>query len=47
MTGRDDDLAAAGDDLRDGLHWGTLIENDLTVQDPPPADWRPDPSEMC
>jgi hypothetical protein len=27
----DDDLAAAGDDLRDALHWETLIDRDLIV----------------
>ena len=36
-----DDLAAHGDDLRD------VIERDLIVTDPPAADWRPDPKELC
>lgn len=33
MTGNpsDDTLAAAGDELRDALHWETLIDRDLIV----------------
>jgi hypothetical protein len=43
MTGNpsDDSLAAAGDDLRD------VIDRDLIVKDPPAADWRPEPKDVC
>lgn len=43
----DDTLAAAGDDLRDALHWETLIDRDLIVTNPPAADWRPEPKDLA
>jgi hypothetical protein len=41
VTGRDDDVQAAGDDLR------TLVETSLIVQDPPPAGWRPRDEDLA
>lgn len=40
MIGRDDDLAAAGDDLR------TVVETSLVVDDCP-HPFTPDPKEVC
>jgi hypothetical protein len=37
----DDDIQAAGDDLRD------IIESSLIVSDPPAPGWAPDPKDLA
>lgn len=47
MTARDDDVAARGDELRDALHWDTLIASSLIVPNPPAAGWQPKQEDLA